>query len=617
MRFNISQMQNDQHPLEDFFGLKQDSSSESKSGQPNDADNSDDNGRFRHIFRRRHTWTDQLRLLPKVLSKRERYWILTFLLIIAGSVIAIPFTTYNHFTNPVASYGGSFSEGIVGQPRHINPLLSQSNDPDRDLSSLIYSGLLKHNENGKLVPDLAKSYEISSDGLNYTIYLKENVLWHDGQKLTADDVVYTIQTAQNGDYSSPQRVNWQGVTITKINDATVMFKLNNKYAQFLNNLTLGILPKHIWGAVQPINFASAEYNLKPVGSGPYMFEKLQKDNLGQIQSYQLATNKDFYDGQPYIDTIVVKFYDSEDNMITAYNSNEIRNLSSISPQNLNKLKFKQRVNITELKVPRYFGVFFNQSQNPILASKNVRLALNHPTDKQAIIDAVVGGKGSAIYSPLIESVLDVNQDITKYTYDLNQAKAILVADNWTSTDSKGFLQKASGKNLARLTIHITTSTLPELVQIANILKDQWAKAGVEVIVDALPTPQLQQAIKDRSYQSLLFGEILDLDPDPFSFWDSSQTQKLGLNLALYSNKTVDSLLADARQSLNPLERAKKYDDFQKIVISDVPVVFLYNPLYLYPQTTDIRGTKTTVIATPADRFANIEKWYIDTKRIWR
>ena len=598
-------MQNDQHPLEDFFGLKQDYPPESKK-EP-----------LKHALRLRSGWIDQLRLLPKVLSKQERYWILVFLLIIAGSILIIPFTTYNHFTNPIANYGGSFSEGLVGQPRHINPLLAQTNDPDRDLSSLIYSGLLKHNEAGKLVPDLANSYEISSDGLNYTVYLKDNILWHDGEKLTADDVIYTIQTAQSADYGSPQRINWQGVTIQKVNETTVMFKLNNKYAQFLNNLTIGILPKHLWGAVQPINFASASYNLKPIGSGPYMFDKLQKDNLGQIQSYQLTVNKSFYDEQPYIDTIIIKFYDSEDDMIIAYNSNAIQNLSLISPQNLNKLKFKQRINIAELKVPRYFAVFFNQSKNPILASKNVRLALNYATDKQAIVDTVVNGKGSVIYSPLIESVLDIDQDITKYTFDLNQAKAIFSADGWTSTDQAGFLQKGSGKNQARLTIQITTSTLPELIQIANLLKEQWGKAGVEVIVDTLATPQLQQAIRDRNYQSLLFGEILDLDPDPFSFWDSSQTQKLGLNLSLYSNKTTDSLLQDARQSLNPLERTKKYDDFQKIIISDAPAVFLYNPLYLYPQTTDIHGANTTIIATPSDRFANIEKWYINTKRIWR
>ncbi len=601
-------MVNDPQHLEDFFGLKQDSQS------------------VRNILRRRTQWGDHIRLLPKVLSKRERYLILTFLFIIAGSIIALPFTAYNHFTNPAAAYGGSFSEGIVGQPRRINPLLAQTNDTDRDLSNLIYSGLLKHNEAGKLVPDLAKSYEISSDGLNYTVYLKENAVWQDGEKLTADDVVYTIETAQNADYASPQRVNWQGVTVTKVNATTIIFKLNNKYAQFLNSLTLGILPKHIWANVQPINFASSDYNLKPIGSGPYMFEKLQKDNLGQMQSYQLASNKNYYDGQPYIDIIIFKFYNSEDTLIDAYNRNDIQDLAFVSPENLNKLKFKQRLNIQEIKMPRYFGVFFNQSQNATLADKNIRLALNYATDKQAIINTVIAGKGTAIYSPLIENVLDVGQDIPKFQYDIDQAKKILTATGWAparttdviqsgrNPDSKGILKK--GKD-TRLTVNITTSTLPELAQIANILKDQWVKIGVEVTVDTLATPQLQQVIRDRSYEALLFGEILDLDPDPFSLWDSSQTQKLGLNLALYSNKTADGLLQDARQSLNPIDRIKKYDDFQKIVINDVPAVFLYNPLYLYPQTTAIQGAKIAVISTPSNRFANIDKWYIKTKRLWR
>jgi peptide/nickel transport system substrate-binding protein len=300
-------------------------------------------------------------------------------------------------------------------------------------------------------------------------------------------------------------------------------------------------------------------------------------------------------------------------MINAYNRNDIQDLSTVSPQNINKIKFQQRLNIQQVKVPRYFGVFFNQQENKLLGDKNIRLALNYATDKQAIIDSVAAGKGTAIYSPLIENVLDVGQDIPKYQLDLNQAKSVLAADGWGNPDDKGILTK----NKTRLTIRITTSTLPELTQIANLLKTQWAKIGVEATIDAEPTPQLQQIIKDRSYDSLLFGEILDLDPDPFSLWDSSQSQKLGLNLALYNNPTADQLLEDARQSLNPIDRAKKYDDFQKIVINDAPAVFLYNPTYLYPQADTIRGAELNVISAPSERFSNIEKWYINTKRIWR
>ncbi|MBX4190095.1 hypothetical protein KW791_02255, partial [Candidatus Parcubacteria bacterium] len=592
-----SNMFKDPHPIEDFFGLKPELKERPKQTS---------------LAERMSGFGSSLRLLPRVLSVRERYLILGFSLIIIISIVTIPFSALNHFTKAAPAYGGRLIEGIVGQPRHINPLLDQTNDADRDLTSLIYSGLLKYNEEGKLVPDLAKSYEISSDGLNYTVYLKDDSIWHDEKPVTADDIVFTITAAQNPDYGSQQRFNWQGVTIEKVNDTTVIFKLKNKYAQFLNNMTIGILPKHIWQDVQPINFSLSDYNLKPIGSGPYIFDKFEKDELGKVQSYELSANKDYYDGRPYINTVEIQFYDSEDEMISAYNRNQISDIAFVSAENLKKLKFKQRLNIQELKLPRYFGIFFNQSQNQILANKNVRLALNHATDKQAIIHDVLADKGTAVYSPLIENVLDVEKDVKKYEFDLDNANKILTADGWGSPDEKGVLKK---KN-TRLSVRITTSTWPELVNVANMIKAQWAKAGVDVTIEALPASQLQQVIKERGYEALLFGEILNLDPDPIALWHSSQKRDPGLNLALYDNKTADGLLEEARQTLNPLERTKKYDDFQKIVIEDAPGVFIYNPLYLYPISKDIKGFSTKIISMPSDRFSNIEKWYIDTKRVW-
>ncbi|HVZ11381.1 MAG TPA: ABC transporter substrate-binding protein [Candidatus Paceibacterota bacterium] len=588
---------NDHHPIEDFFGVKHDAE-KGQQKQP-----------LKEAVKRPSLWS-RLRLLPKVLSIRERYFILLLLIVGGASLVAIPFTSYYHYTQAAPAPGGAFSEGVVGEPRHVNPLLSQTNDADRDLVSLTYSSLLKYNPDGKLVPDLAKSYDISSDELNYTVYLKDNAVWSDGQPVTADDVVFTIQTAQNADYGSLQRINWQGVEVQKVNDATVIFKLKTKYAQFLNNFTIGILPKHIWENVKPINFGVSDFNLKPVGSGPYIFSKLQKDDLGRIKSYELVANKNYYDGRPYIDTITLKFYDTEDQMIDAYNNNDIQNLSYISPRNIKKLKFKQRLDIKTIDLPRYFGVFFNQTANPILADKNVRLALNYGTDRQALVDNILNGNGNVIYSPLIENVLGIGDDITKYAYDPAQAQTILEAAGWTK-GSDGILRK----NNAPLAVHITTSTFPELADIANLLKDQWSALGVQVTVDVLAAPQLQQVIKERSYEALLFGEILNLDPDPFSLWHSSQTKDPGLNLALYSNTTADGILESARQTLNPADRAKKYDDFQKLVIADAPVVVLYNPVYLYPQTSAIKGFDASVISMPSDRFSNIESWYIDTKRV--
>src|SRR5688572_15346781 len=197
----------------------------------------------------------------------------------------MPYATYIHFTKEIPDFGGTMREGVIGNPRYVNPLLAQ--DADKDLVSLIYSGLMKYDENGKIVNDIADSYSVSEDGLSYTFKLKQNVKWHDGEDLTADDVIYTMHAIQDANYGSPQRVNWQGIDINQLDEHTVNFTLKNKYGQFLNNMTLGILPEHIWSNIKSANFSLSEYNTKPVGSGPYKFDSFKKNSLGQIESYKL------------------------------------------------------------------------------------------------------------------------------------------------------------------------------------------------------------------------------------------------------------------------------------------------------------------------------------------
>lgn len=609
-----------QRQLDDFFGTP------SFDENGNKQDPKLRHGSIKKIFERKNRiLLSKLRLLPKVLSTKERYTTLIFGWIIIGSLISIPIISYYHFTIPVAAYGGTIEEGVIGEPRHINPLLSQT-DADRDLVRLIYSGLLKYNENGKLVPDLARSYETSPDELNYTVHIKNSAIWHDETPITASDVFFTIQIAQNSDYGSFQRVNWQGVEVEVVDDYTLVFKLKNKYAQFLNNLTLPILPEHLWANVKPINFALSELNIKPIGSGPFIFKKLQKDNLGRIRLYELAANKKFYNDKPFIDKVRLKFYGSEDELIDSYNKSEVDNLGLLSPSNIPKLKFKQRLVIERVSMPRYFGVFFNQNQSKVLSEKAVRLALAHSTNKEKIIQEVLDKNGTTADSPILSILNDNNQDFKKYEHDKNLAIETLQKAGWSQKDlptgqagEMGILVKKDekAKKEDRLAIKLTTSTWPELVKVANILKEQWREIGVELNIETLPTPDLQQAIKDRNYQVLLFGEILSLDPDPFSLWHSSQKRDPGLNLALYDNKVADTLLEDARKTLNPLDRASKYNDFQKLVIDDLPALFLYSPYYLYGHSKKINGFENKIISTPSDRFLNIEKWYVDTRRVLR
>ncbi|MEK7507294.1 MAG: ABC transporter substrate-binding protein [Patescibacteria group bacterium] len=562
--------------------------------------------------------------LPKVLSVRERYLILALAAAAAGALVAIPVAGYYRFTTVQPDYGGSFNEGLVGTPKYINPLLAQTSDVDRDLSELIYAGLLKFDDRGGLTDDLAKFHEVSADGLIYTFKLRDGLKWHDGQPLTADDIVFTVLAVQNADYGSFQRINWQGVEVNKIDEQTVTFKLKNKYAQFLNNATLGILPKHLWESVKPVSFGLSELNLKPIGSGPYQFSKIRRDSAGNIQSYELAAADGYYQGKPYISKIIFRFYESEDKLIDAFNRSEIDGLSFISPPKLNSVRWLGKLQIKELKLPRYFAVFFNQNQSQQLSDKNVRLALNYATDKNTILDKLLANKGTAVDSPMLSGIIDLPPPQTKYDYNPEKAKKILDEAGWKLPAAGPVREKAppppkkGGKSpvpeSTKLEIKLTTSNWPELVMAAGQLKEQWEKIGAKVNVEILALPELQPAIKDRGYESLLFGEVLGLDPDPFSFWHSSQKRDPGLNLALYDNKNADKLLEDARQTLDDSIRLSKYADFQQLVINDAPVVFLYSPSYLYGQAKKIQANGAAVIAIPSDRFNAINKWYIETRR---
>ena len=512
----------------------------------------------------------------------------------------------------VANYGGSFKEGIVGSPQYLNPVLSEANDTDRDVTELIFSGLMKYNNQGELVLDLAEKYAIGENGKVYDFFLKRDIQWHDKQPFTADDIVFTIQTIQNPEYRSPLRINWTGVEMEKIDDYTVRFKLKTPYAPFLANTTVGIIAKHIWEKILPEKFLLAPENLEPIGTGPYKLKKIKKDKEGFVDYLKLEAFGQYEKNRPFIEKIELYFYPDEEALIRAYNRAKIDNLSLISVQNESKLQGLRRANIYQLSLPRYFAVFFNQSKSKALSDKTVRLALNYATNKQEIINNVLSGQAKIVNSPIPFGVWGHTDEINIYNFALDHANNILEEGGWKDEDEDGIREKGEEK----LEIELITTELKELQQVANLLQEQWSKIGAQINVKILNIGEIQQEhIRPREYQALLFGEVLGLDPDPYSFWHSSQKRDPGLNLALYDNSKVDTLLRQARQDLDPESRAEKYKEFQQIVVEDVPVVFLYSSYHLYVVDKKIKGLTIKNIVLPSKRFVDINQWYIKTRRV--
>lgn len=559
------------------------------------------------------------RALPNALTLRERLILPLLVFVFILSSLGIFINYYYKNTVIVPAYGGQYREALVGYPQYINPLFAETNEVDAALKVLIFSGLMKYDGAGLLKPDIAEKYEILDSGKTFIFHIRNDIFWHDGKQLTADDVVFTINAFQNPEYKSPLILNWRGVKIEKINDFTVKFSLNNVFAPFLENLVIGILPKHIWEKIPSSTAQISDYNLFPIGTGPYKFSKIEKDTekTNIVKKIDLKANENYYLGKPFINIITLKFYDSEEDTIKAFNNNEVDGISYLSPQNKDAILSVREIAMQELKIPRYFAVFFNQTKNKALTDKKVRKALAFATNKQQIIDEILLGQADIVDTPILREILGMENFTAAYDFSLIKARKEL--SEWKDSDGDGILDKKflkTDKEPAKLEITLYTSDWVELVKIANLLKQQWESIGgikVNVVIENI-NDLTQKVIKPREFESLLFGEILYMDPDPFSFWHSSQRKDPGLNLAMYDSPDADRLLEQARQTADYNERIKKYDIFQQIIAEDLPAIFLFSPHYLYAISGSIKGIDIKNIASPARRFSDVEKWHIKTNR---
>jgi ABC-type transport system substrate-binding protein len=375
----------------------------------------------------------QWRQFFKILNKKEKYFFFSALALFSFSVIFLLTNLYFQNTKIAPKQEGEYTEGVIGQPRLINPIFAPANDTDRDLSELIFSGLLKYDYQGKLVPDLAQNYQVLGGGKVFEFNLKEDLFWQDGKPLTADDIIFTIKTIQNPDYKSPLRSSWLGVEAEKISETKIRFTLKNPSAIFLENATLKILPKHIWQDIDPNNFPLSVFNLKPVGSGPYKIKNINQDKGGKITSLTLTRNP-YSLAEPNLNKITFKFFDTEEDLMKAAQNKEIEGFSLMNFTDAAKIT--DYTNLYSFSLPRYFAVFFNPQKQKLFEEQRIIQALNYGADKKGIVEQVLGGKGKIAGSPVLPDIYGFNQPQKIYQFDINVAKDLL--------EKAGFQEGADG-----------------------------------------------------------------------------------------------------------------------------------------------------------------------------
>lgn len=562
------------------------------------------------------SWS-QLKQLPKFLNRIEKIQITVALLILILSILTLGWRVYLNHSIAVPSQGGSYTEGLIGTPHLINPILA-STDVDRDLIKLVFSGLMKINEQGELIPDLASGYTIDAEQKTYTFELKSDLKWHDGNPITADDIIFTIASIKNPEYNSPFKNSFNGVTIQKINDQTIQFVLEKPFTPFLSILTIGIIPEHLWYSVPAFGAALADLNNKPIGCGPYKFDSLTRDSSGNIKNYTLKAYEDYHFGEPYISELNFKFYNDFLTGVTALNNKNIEGLIYL-PKEYKEEITNGRVNFHNLHFPQYTAIFFNPTNNALLSNSQFRNALALSVDKERILTEVLNNDGQIIHSPILPGMIGYDPEIKGEEYNPTAAARILEELKWYLPTDKQFRVKKDSDNKESdpLSIKLTTVDQAENVKILSIIKENWEAIGIKTELEIISKDKIKQSvIEPRNYQALVFGEVINTNSGPYPFWHSSQNTSPGLNLSILANKDIDSNLELIRQAKTENDKLEPLKTFQEKLVELNFAIFLYNPTYTYPAASKLKGLENLqFINLPADRFNNINSWYIKTKRV--
>ncbi len=544
-----------------------------------------------------------LKLILKSISEKERVTlIIAFAIFVFALTITIAKTIEERGTSaPVR--GGSYVEGVIGQPIMVNPVFS-SNQADKDISALVYAD----------IASLISDWKISDDGREYSVKLKEGLLWSDGEPLTSDDVLFTIQTIQNPDARSPLVKDWQGVEMERVSQLQVKFTLPAPYVFFTKNLkNTRLIPRHIFGSIPIENMGLSEYNLEPVASGPYKFASFAKRKDGFITEYRLVTNEQYEGQKPYIEQFSFNYYASTADLIKDLRLRKIDGFGSALPLGA-ETRSLPRVKIENTPMPRYYAIFLNSVNNPALKDKNLRTALGMAINKEKIINKVFKGNATPIESPLFKNLISFDPQSTLGTATTPQWTEMQTSSSYDAENAARIIADLKTKDIK---LNLVIPKVPFLEKVAESIKEDWLGAGISdvTITEKDTTTLIGDYVKTRNYEMLMFGNIYENPADLFPFWHSSQRFYPGLNLSIYQSTEADKLMEAIRQKNDPKSQRINLERLDTLLQNDGPAIFLFSMPYFYVRSSLLNGFNPGVITSPEDRFANVTDWNLASVRI--
>jgi peptide/nickel transport system substrate-binding protein len=513
---------------------------------------------------------------------------------------------------PVA--GGKYTEALVGSLGRLNPVLDYYNSVDYEVDRLLYSSLVRYDPRGLPHGDLAETWGISQDGKVYNFSLRADAVWHDGQPVVSDDIVFTIDLLRQDGLPIPDDLRdfWKQIDVEALDEKTIQFRLPEPFSPFLDYLTFGILPKHLLVDLSPEAMIDAPFNLNPVGSGQYRIESLDVQD-GQIKGIVLDAFNRYYGSKPFIEKIVFRYFPDEDTALAALEQGDVMGISQITAAVLPQALQETRLQIFTARLPRFSLIYLNldDPQLPFFQDSAVRKALLLGVNRRWIVDRVLGGQAIIANGPIFPDSWAYYGGIEQVPYDPDAAVAMLKEAGYTVPAAGGNVRAKDG---VAISFELAYPEGQPYEEIAARVQQDWRKLGIEVKLQAVPYDELlTDYLEPRTYQAVLTEINLSrsADPDPYPFWHQSQITS-GQNYSGWDDRQVSEYLEQARVQEDFGERAKRYRNFQVRFSTEMPALPLYYPVYSYGVDEAVHGVSVGPLYDPADRFTNIAAWYLLT-----
>ena len=528
-------------------------------------------------------------------------------LVLLASLLA--YSAYSFTTTTLPDQGGVYVEGLAGNPQYVNPLLSHYNSVDQDLCALIFQGLTAFDEQSNVVPALAEGWEVSPDGLVYTFHLRQDVRWHDGIPFTADDVLYSVGVMQDAEFQGLPDIRelWSRVQVEKLDQHTVRFTLSEPFTPFLDYTTMGLLPAHLWQEIPARLMPRAQLNTRPVGSGPFRLTELD------VTQAVLEPNPHTRGTPPYLDGLEFRFYADYQSIYAAFERGDVDGISRILPGDLAWAAAGEEVNILSAPLAGFVAILLNLNNpnTPQLQEKEVRQALLYGLDRQALIDEATGGEGLLAHSPIVPRTWAYHEEVRRYGYDPEAARALLEEAGWRDGDGDGVREKGE----QRLEFIILSDDDGVRVRLLEMIAANWADVGVRAVPQPVSFAGLvSDFLYPRHFDAALVSWELAGDPDPYPLWHSTQVEG-GQNYAGWAHRRADEVMEEARVIGDQTRRMALYREFQDIFAEELPALPLFHPVYSYGVREKVQGVTIGRLNEPSDRFRTIADWYIVTRRL--